>query len=121
MPQRPLSPPPRCSRAPRYFPPWLTLGVFFSFYFSTVLENSSRRFDRGLVLHVHLEEQQKEIDDCVAAHGMTPMALLLRSVPAHQLARCVAVHATHSDRKELDAFVAAGAAVCGPCAARRQE
>eukprot|EP01050_Picozoa_sp_SAG11_P018136 SAG11_NODE_2696_length_3080_cov_2.220731_2_plen_277_part_00 len=67
---------------------------------------------RGLMMHVHLEEQQKEIDDCLAVHGMTPMALLLNAVPAEQLPRTVAVHCTHSEQAELAEFVARGGQVC---------
>ena len=65
-----------------------------------------------MVLHVHLEEQQKEIDDCIAVHGMSPLALLLEAVPAEQLGKTVAVHCTHSTQAELAQLIATGAGVC---------
>ena len=68
--------------------------------------------ERNLVLHLHLEEQQKEIDDCVAEHGCTPLELLLRSVPAEHLQNACAVHCTHSKMDELQRFVDTGATVC---------
>jgi len=41
---------------------------------------------RRLVMHLHLEEQQKEIDDCRAAHGgKTPMRLLLDTLIAKRV------------------------------------
>ena len=40
---------------------------------------------RNLKVHLHLEEQQKEIDDCLEAHGMRPLDLLLNTVPQDQL------------------------------------
>eukprot|EP00041_Stephanoeca_diplocostata_P039495 m.1632352 g.1632352 ORF g.1632352 m.1632352 type:complete len:709 (-) comp25405_c0_seq2:7053-9179(-) len=67
---------------------------------------------RKLPLHVHLEEQPQEIADCIDAHGVTPLALLLQSVPTHALERLCAVHCTHSTREELDQLIAAGGGVC---------
>ena len=68
---------------------------------------------REMVVHVHLEEQPKEIEDCRNTHGMTPMALLLSSVesPDH-LSRFCGVHCTHSDPRELREFLDAGGSVC---------
>lgn len=66
--------------------------------------------NRGLVFHLHLEEQPKEIEDCKAAHGMTPLALLLNNVEV--TARFTAVHCTHSDPSELTKFTEAGGNVC---------
>ena len=43
---------------------------------------------------------------------MTPMALLLQSVPREQLANVVAVHCTHSDMEKLEKFVTTGAGIC---------
>ena len=63
----------------------------------------------GMPLHVHLEEQPQEIADCLRTHGVTPLALLLQSVPAEQLARLCAVHCTHSKPDELAKLLAAGA------------
>jgi formimidoylglutamate deiminase len=65
---------------------------------------------RGLVLHLHLEEQPKEIEDCIAAHGVTPLALLLGSIDIN--GSVTAVHCTQSDLTELSKFSEAGGNVC---------
>ncbi len=64
----------------------------------------------GLVLHVHACEQPREIEECLAEHGVRPIELL---------ARCgclgpstTVVHATHADSSELDLLADAGATVC---------
>jgi formimidoylglutamate deiminase len=65
---------------------------------------------RGIPFHMHVEEQRAEIEDCVAAYGEPPMALLLRSLPAVE--GVVAVHCTHTRPEDLSAFVGAGGSVC---------
>ncbi len=65
---------------------------------------------RHLVVHMHVEEQPKEIEDCLRAYGKTPLALLnerLDISPAF-----TAVHLTHSAEADLDDFLAAGGNVC---------
>ena len=47
----------------------------------------------GLPLHVHLSEQRSENEACLAAHGLTPTALLAESGVLGE--RTTAVHATH--------------------------
>jgi formimidoylglutamate deiminase len=64
----------------------------------------------GLVLHVHADEQPREIEDCLAEHGVRPVELLARTgclTPATTI-----VHATHADERELDLVADAGATVC---------
>lgn len=65
---------------------------------------------RGLVFHLHVEEQRQEIADCVATYGRTPMAVLAAALPT--CANVVAVHCTHTARPELEAFVDRGGRVC---------
>ncbi|MEM9558503.1 MAG: formimidoylglutamate deiminase [Acidobacteriota bacterium] len=67
---------------------------------------------RGLVFHLHLEEQRQEIDDCRAHHGVTPMRLLLDHLGPELGAETTAVHCTHSDPSELAEFLATGANLC---------
>jgi formimidoylglutamate deiminase len=64
----------------------------------------------GLPLHVHADEQPKEIDECLAEHGCRPIELLARTgcLGAHT----TVVHATHADGAELDLLAAAGATIC---------
>lgn len=75
-----------------------------------VLRLRAAAVERGLVLHMHLEEQPAEIEACRAAHGDTPLGLVTRTLG--DLAGVVAVHATHSTPDDLAAFGAAGGAVC---------
>ena len=65
---------------------------------------------RRLPFHMHVEEQRGEVEDCVAAYGEPPVALLLRTLPTME--RVVAVHCTHTRPEDLSAFIAAGGSVC---------
>ena len=65
---------------------------------------------RGLVFHIHVEEQRKEIEDVVAVYGRRPMDLLL---DACQGAEAVtAIHCTHTTVEDLERFFAAGGTTC---------
>jgi formimidoylglutamate deiminase len=64
----------------------------------------------GLVLHVHADEQPREVEECIAEHGVRPIELLARTgclTPATTV-----VHATHAGTVELDLLADAGATVC---------
>jgi formimidoylglutamate deiminase len=75
------------------------------------LEEIGRYTDQnGLVLHIHADEQQREIDECIAEHGVRPIQLLEQAGCLG--ARTTVVHATHADDSELDLLAAAGARVC---------
>ncbi|EGZ15705.1 hypothetical protein PHYSODRAFT_333917 [Phytophthora sojae] len=66
---------------------------------------------RGLVFHIHLEEQTKEVDDCKAAHnGETPMGLLLKNLKIDE--KFTAVHCTWTKADELKQFVEKRGNVC---------
>jgi formimidoylglutamate deiminase len=63
-----------------------------------------------LPLHVHADEQPREIEECLSEHGLRPIELL-------DACGCLGphttiVHATHADGHELDLAAAAGARVC---------
>jgi len=64
----------------------------------------------GLPLHVHADEQPREIEECLAEHGMRPIELLARTGCLGP--QTTVVHATHADDAELDLLAAAGARVC---------
>ena len=64
----------------------------------------------GLVLHVHADEQPREIEECVAEHGLRPIELLARC--GCLCMRTTVVHATHANDDELDLLADAGARVC---------
>jgi formimidoylglutamate deiminase len=64
----------------------------------------------SLPLHVHADEQPREIEECVAEHGLRPIELLAETgcLGPH----ATVVHATHADSHELDLLAEAGARVC---------
>jgi formimidoylglutamate deiminase len=64
----------------------------------------------GLPLHVHADEQPREIEECVAEHGCRPIELLARTGCLTE--RTTVVHATHSDGAELDLLASTGATIC---------
>jgi formimidoylglutamate deiminase len=63
-----------------------------------------------LVLHVHADEQPREIEECLAEHGLRPIELLARTGCLGP--RTTVVHATHADDRELDLLAGAGARIC---------
>jgi len=72
------------------------------------LANEARR--RGLPLHLHMEEQPREIEECIASYGRRPLELLnagLADAPT-----VTAVHCTHSTPDDLRSFVERGGRVC---------
>jgi formimidoylglutamate deiminase len=64
----------------------------------------------NLPLHVHADEQPREIEECLAEHGVRPIELLDRTGCLTE--RTTVVHATHADDAELDLLARAGARVC---------
>ncbi len=75
------------------------------------LEEIGRYGERErLVLHVHADEQPREIEECLAEHGLRPIELLARTGCLGP--RTTIVHATHASDEELDLLAAAGARVC---------
>jgi formimidoylglutamate deiminase len=63
-----------------------------------------------LPLHVHADEQPREIEECLAEHGCRPIELLDRAgcLGPH----ATVVHATHADGAELDLLGESGTTVC---------
>jgi formimidoylglutamate deiminase len=64
----------------------------------------------ALPLHIHADEQPREIEECLAEHGCRPIELLERTgcLGPH----VTVVHATHADGAELDLLAATGTTVC---------
>jgi formimidoylglutamate deiminase len=64
----------------------------------------------GLPLHVHADEQPREIEECLAEHGLRPVELLAEAgcLGPHT----TVVHGTHADARELDLLAEANARVC---------
>jgi formimidoylglutamate deiminase len=63
-----------------------------------------------LPLHVHADEQPKEIEDCLAEHGLRPIELLAKTGCLSD--RTTVVHATHASDVELDLLAESGSRVC---------
>jgi formimidoylglutamate deiminase len=64
---------------------------------------------RGLPVHLHVEEQRREIEECVAAYGRPPMAVILDAV---QGGAFTAVHCTHTADADMTRFLEAGGIAC---------
>ena len=69
-------------------------------------------FDATAPIHIHIAEQLKEVQDCLAWSGQRPVAWLLDHAPVD--ARWCLVHATHMDDAEYARACASGA-VAGLC------
>ena len=63
-----------------------------------------------LPLHIHADEQPREIEECLAEHGCRPIELLADT--GCLTPRTTIVHATHASDDELDLLAAAGARIC---------
>jgi formimidoylglutamate deiminase len=63
-------------------------------------------------LHIHVAEQQGEVEQCIAAHGRRPVEFLMEEAQVD--ARWCLVHATHLIESEVAALAASGA-VAGLC------
>ncbi|MFL6007697.1 MAG: formimidoylglutamate deiminase [Gaiellaceae bacterium] len=63
-----------------------------------------------LVLHVHADEQPREIEECLAEHGRRPIEILADTgcLGPH----VTVVHATHANDDELDLLAETGTRVC---------
>ncbi len=66
--------------------------------------------EHGLPLHVHADEQPREIEECLAEHGLRPIELLAETGCLGP--RTTVVHATHADGAELDLLAQASARIC---------
>ena len=66
--------------------------------------------ERGLPFHMHVAEQRRELAECLAEYGRTPVALLAEAGVLSP--GFVAVHATHLSAGEIAALGRANAGVC---------
>ncbi|MFQ5985234.1 MAG: formimidoylglutamate deiminase [Alphaproteobacteria bacterium] len=73
-----------------------------------VLEELATR-DPSASIHVHVAEQEREVEDCLAWSGARPVAWLLDHAPVS--ARWCLVHATHMTGEETRALARSGAVV----------
>ncbi len=66
--------------------------------------------EHELPLHVHADEQPREIEECIEEHGIRPIELLAKN--GCLTPRTTIVHATHADDAELDLLVQSGSRIC---------
>src|SRR5690606_36856958 len=71
-----------------------------------------RQHDTDAPVHIHIAEQQAEVDACLDWSGKRPVAWLLDNAALDE--NWCLVHATHMDESETQALAASGA-VAGLC------
>jgi len=65
--------------------------------------------DSFVPMHLHIAEQRREVDECMAAYGRRPVRWLLENFDVSR--NWCLVHATHMDVEEVAALAASGAVV----------
>ncbi len=75
-----------------------------------LLELGRYALEHDLQLHVHADEQPREIEECLAEHSLRPIELLARQGCLGP--RTTVVHATHADGHELDLLRESGSRIC---------
>jgi formimidoylglutamate deiminase len=73
----------------------------------TEMVDLATRLDPTMPIHMHVSEQQGEVAECVATHGVTPLAWIADLVSLD--ARWTLIHATHLTALEMRTAARAGA------------
>ncbi|MBM3584705.1 MAG: formimidoylglutamate deiminase [Alphaproteobacteria bacterium] len=76
------------------------------------VHDALNRSDATAPIHIHIAEQTREVDECLAWSGTRPVAWLLANAPVDR--RWCLVHATHMTEAETRGLAATGA-VAGLC------
>lgn len=71
-----------------------------------------RSFDQNAPIHIHIAEQQKEVNDCLAHYQKRPVQWLLDNAPLDK--HWCLIHATHIDERERQGMIDSGA-IAGIC------
>jgi formimidoylglutamate deiminase len=71
-----------------------------------------RSLDNKAPVHIHIAEQQKEVDDCLAHYGQRPVEWLLNNAELDE--QWCLIHATHINEQERQGIVASKA-IAGIC------
>jgi len=71
-----------------------------------------RHLDNKAPVHIHIAEQQKEVDDCLAHYGQRPVEWLLNNAELDE--QWCLIHATHINEQERQGIVASKA-IAGIC------
>lgn len=66
--------------------------------------------EAGGPIHIHIAEQQREVDQCMAANGRRPVRWLLENFDVGS--QWCLVHATHMDPDEVESLAQSDAVVC---------
>ena len=64
----------------------------------------------GVPLHLHIAEQQREVEECRSVYGRRPVRWLLENFDVEE--HWCLVHATHMDTEEIVSLAESGAVVC---------
>jgi formiminoglutamate deiminase len=76
----------------------------------TIKDIAIGALQRGMPMHIHLEEQRQEIEACLHVHGVTPMALLNDAIEVSPMV--TAVHCTHTAAADMEQWLSSGGNVC---------
>jgi len=76
----------------------------------SIKEISIGSIERGMPMHIHVEEQRQEIQACLDEHGVTPMALLNDALEVSPM--LTAVHCTHTAPADMEHWLSSGGNVC---------
>jgi len=66
--------------------------------------------DAKIPMHLHIAEQRREVEQCLASNGRRPVRWLLENFDVGE--RWCLVHATHLDADETEALAQSGAVIC---------
>ncbi|MFP5078386.1 formimidoylglutamate deiminase [Rhizobium sp. YIM 134829] len=94
-----------------------TLGAAIHSLRAATPEQMQALLEAGLgsgPIHIHVGEQEKEVEDCLAWSGRRPVEWMLDELPVDH--RWCAIHATHMTETETSRLAASGA-VAGLCPA----
>ena len=76
----------------------------------TVTQIADLAYHKGVPLHLHVEEQQQEIQESLDAYGKTPMRFLCDEIEISPL--ITAVHCTHTAEADMEEWLSRGGNVC---------
>ncbi len=64
----------------------------------------------NMALHIHADEQPREIEECAVEHGLRPIELLCET--GFLTPRTTVIHGTHANERELELMTRSGARIC---------
>ena len=103
-----------CSRAAKRAGERLNVGIgahsLRAVSTESLTEIARTAMNNQVPLHLHIAEQQREVDECLSNYGRRPVRWLLENFDVGD--RWCLVHATHMDVDETEALAKSGAVVC---------